>query len=135
VTTGASVLPQPVSGRIRAARLIAVGADLIQLALLPLFAPGALSPVNDALDVAVAGLLTWLVGWHWSFLPSFVAELVPGLDLVPTWTAAVLFATRGQGAVPPKPKYPGAIDAQVVSSEPTAGPKPPQTKRRTGPGA
>ena len=27
-----------------------------------------------------------LIGWHWEFLPSFVAELVPGLDLVPFWT-------------------------------------------------
>jgi hypothetical protein len=25
---------------------------------------------------------------------SFIAELVPGLDLVPTWTLAVLFVTR-----------------------------------------
>jgi hypothetical protein len=119
MTGTSNVLPEPVSGRIRAARLLAVAADLIQIALLPLFAPGAVSPAADALDVAVAGILTWLVGWHWSFLPSFVAELVPGLDLVPTWTAAVLFATRGQTSVPRPPKYPGAIDTQVVSSEPS----------------
>jgi hypothetical protein len=115
--------------RIRTARLIAVAADLLQIAVFPLFAPGAGSPVNDALDVAVAGLLTWLVGWHWSFLPSFVAELVPGLDLVPTWTAAVLFATRGGGATGgsgrgvPRPRmHPDAIDAEVVSSRPGGGP-------------
>jgi len=28
------------------------------------------------------------------FLPFFAAELVPGLDLSPTWSAAVFFATR-----------------------------------------
>ncbi len=104
-------------GRVRTARLIAMAADALQIGVIPLFAPGALSPVNDALDVAVAGAMTWLVGWHWSFLPSFVAELVPGLDLVPTWTAAVFFATRGAGAVGRAPR-PEAIDAEVISSEP-----------------
>jgi hypothetical protein len=44
----------------------------------------------------VAAVLVALVGWHWAFLPSFVAELVPGLDLVPTWTVAVWLATRGR---------------------------------------
>jgi hypothetical protein len=123
MTVGTSTIaPAPVgAGRVRTARLLAVAADILQIAVFPLFAPGAGSPANDALDVAVAGLLTWLVGWHWSFLPSFVAELVPGLDLVPTWTAAVLFATRGQGSVPPPPRYPGAIDTEVVSSQPGPG--------------
>jgi hypothetical protein len=30
-----------------------------------------------------------LLGWHWEFLPSFFAKLVPGVDLVPFWTLAV----------------------------------------------
>ena len=110
-------------GRVRTARLLAMAADALQLGVFPLFAPGVASPVNDALDVAVAGAMVWLVGWHWSFLPSFVAELVPGLDLVPTWTAAVFFATRGAGSVGRAPR-PGAIDAEVVSSGPAATPPP-----------
>ena len=69
-------------------------ADAIQIALFPLFAEGALSPLDDLLDIAVAWLLTKLLGWHWVFLPSFIAELVPGLDLVPSWTIAVLYVTR-----------------------------------------
>jgi hypothetical protein len=102
------------SARVRAARMIAMTADVLQLAVFPLFAPGVASPWDDALDVAVAGAMTWLVGWHWAFLPSFAAELVPGLDLVPTWTAAVFFATRGRAKTPP-PEAQGAIDAEVVS--------------------
>jgi len=86
-------------------------ADALQIAVFPLFAPGAMSPWDDALDVAVAGALTWLVGWHWSFLPSFAAELVPGLDLIPTWTAAAFLATRGRASADSPP----AIDAEVVS--------------------
>jgi len=84
--------------KVIAARTIAVMADAVQVGLLPLFLEGALSAVNDVLDVAVAGILTALVGWHWAFVPSFVAELVPVLNLVPSWTAAVFIATRNSSA-------------------------------------
>lgn len=91
--------------RVLAARSIAILADAVQLGVLPLFAEGIFSVVNDALDVAVAVALALLVGWHWSFIPAFVAELVPMLDLVPTWTASVLLATRGEitPELPPAP--------------------------------
>jgi hypothetical protein len=50
---------------------------------------GALSSADDVLDLAVAAVLVNLLGWHWEFLPSFLAKLVPGVDLVPFWTMAV----------------------------------------------
>jgi len=53
-----------------------------------------MSPVNDVLDVAVALLLIFLVGWHIAFLPTFVAKEVPLLNLAPTWTIAVFVVTR-----------------------------------------
>jgi hypothetical protein len=79
----------------RTAWAIALAADALQLAVFPLFAEGGASPADTALDVLVAFLLTRLLGWHWAFLPTLGAELVPGLDLFPTWTAAVFFVTRG----------------------------------------
>lgn len=85
---------------VRTARFIAVGADLLQIVLLPAFFPGALSPVSTAIDLLVAALLVRLLGWHWAFLPTFVAELTPLVDLVPTWTGAVFLATRHIGAPP-----------------------------------
>ena len=112
-------------GRVRAARTIAVAADLVQIFVFPAFATGAASPCNDALDVLVAGTMALLIGWHWAFLPSFLAELLPGLDLVPTWTAAVFFVTRGKGR--PSPADAAArnvIDAEVISSTPEAKPPP-----------
>ncbi len=54
-----------------------------------LLAPGAIN-----LDLIVAALLIRLLGWHWAFLPTLAAELIPGIDLFPTWTAAVWFVTR-----------------------------------------
>jgi len=104
------------ASRIRAARALAVAADLLQVAVFPAFAPGYLSVLNDALDVAVAIALFTLVGWHWAFLPTFIVELVPLADLVPTWTGAVWIATRDRGAAPasdltataPGSSHPGA---------------------------
>ena len=93
--------------RVRIARFIAVAADAVQLGLFPFFGVGALSIVNDCLDVAVGIALVLLVGWHFAFLPSFVAELVPGLDLVPTWTVAVWLATRHRAIEPAPPGPPG----------------------------
>ena len=75
--------------RFRTAMVVAVVADALQIVLFPLFGEGALSPANDVLDFGVAAALVHLLGWHWEFLPTFFAELVPGVDLVPFWTLAV----------------------------------------------
>jgi len=75
--------------RFRAAMILAIAADALQIFVFPLFAEGALSPADDVLDLAVAAVLVRLVGWHWEFLPAFAIELVPGVDLVPFWTLAV----------------------------------------------
>ena len=77
----------------RPAWIVAAAADFIQIIAFPFFLAGALSPADDILDVITGAILVKLMGWHWALLPSFFAKLVPGLDLFPTWTAAVLFIT------------------------------------------
>jgi hypothetical protein len=73
----------------RAAMVLAVIADALQIVVFPVFVEGAMSPADDVLDFGVAALLVHLLGWHWEFLPSFLVKLVPGVDLVPFWTMAV----------------------------------------------
>jgi len=75
--------------RFQAAMIVAIIADALQLAVFPMFVAGALSPADDVLDFGVGALMVHLLGWHWEFLPSFFAKLVPGVDLVPFWTLAV----------------------------------------------
>jgi hypothetical protein len=75
--------------RFRIALILAIVADALQIILLPLFVEGAESPADDALDAGVGAALIFLLGWHWEFAPSFLAKLVPGVDLVPLWTLAV----------------------------------------------
>jgi hypothetical protein len=89
----------PSAGRVRAAFIVALVADLLQIGLFPLFIEGALSPLDAALDVTVGATLIWLLGFHWAFVPGFIAEALPVADLVPTWTGAVLLASRAR-AVP-----------------------------------
>ena len=72
-----------------AAMALAIVADALQIVVFPLFVEGAMSPADDVLDFGIAALLIHLLGWHWEFLPSFLAKLVPGVDLVPFWTLAV----------------------------------------------
>jgi len=75
--------------RMKAALLLAILADIVQIVLFPIFLEGAESPADDILDACMAGVLSWLLGWHWEFLPSFAGKLIPGFDLVPLWTLAV----------------------------------------------
>lgn len=82
--------------RMRGALILAILADLVQILVFPLFVAGGASPADDVLDLSVAGVLTFLLGWHWEFLPSFAAKLVPGVDLVPLWTLAVANVYRRQ---------------------------------------
>jgi hypothetical protein len=80
--------------RFQTAMILAMAADALQIFAMPFFAEGALSPADDLLDLAVAAILVRLVGWHREFLPAFAAELVPGVDLVPFWTFAVVNVYR-----------------------------------------
>lgn len=75
--------------RFRAAMVLAIIADALQLAVFPLFVEGAESPADDVLDFGIGAVLVYLLGWHWEFLPSFLGKLVPGVDLVPFWSLAV----------------------------------------------
>jgi hypothetical protein len=100
--------------RLRAAWAIAIVVDALQIAVFPATIEGAFSPLNDGLDFVAMGSLFFLLGWHWAFLPTVLAELVPGLDLVPTWTIAVGIATRGRGEVQAEPGAPKVINPEVM---------------------
>jgi hypothetical protein len=80
--------------RFRAAMILAIIADALQIVVFPSFVEGAVSPADDILDLGVGAALVYLLGWNWEFLPSFLAKLVPGVDLVPFWTLAVASVYR-----------------------------------------
>ena len=83
--------------RIRTALVIAVIVDALQIAVQ---ATGPFQIFLDwPLDLLTALVMLGLVGFHWAFLPTVLAEAVPWLDVVPTWTLSVILATRGRSEV------------------------------------
>ena len=106
------------SRRHRLALFIAMAVDTIQIVLLPFFAEGAASPADTVLDVITAGVMTRLIGWHWAFLPTLFAELIPAFDLFPTWTMAVLYVSS-QTPLPSESAEPVIdVDAKVYDAKP-----------------
>ena len=71
--------------RIRLAYVAAVAADALQLILSPIGWVAA----DAAVDVAAMIVTSRLLGFHPLLLPTFVLELLPVADLLPTWTGCV----------------------------------------------
>jgi hypothetical protein len=78
--------PELTPVRIAAALLIALVADAVQIGL----GPFGLAWVDDLLDVVVAVLEVALLGFHPLLLPTFVLEVVPVVEYLPSWTGCVL---------------------------------------------
>ena len=78
---------------------VAISADALQFCLGPFgWAFG-----DQAIDVMAMVLTMWLLGFHVLLLPTFVLELVPVLEDLPTWTAcviAVIWLRRREQAQP-----------------------------------
>lgn len=110
VSKGAATISP--GNRMRAAFALAVLADVVQIAIFPLFVEGAASPADDVLDLGMAGVLSFLLGWQWEFAPTFLAKLVPGVDFVPFWTLAVANVYRKSK------KLAGAADG-IIEGQPT----------------
>jgi hypothetical protein len=85
-TTGVLEARPLVRRRIILALGIAIAADCLQLAISGL---GWFGP-DQIIDLVVMLALIPLIGFHWLLLPSFVLELVPVLDDLPTWTGCVI---------------------------------------------
>ena len=71
--------------RMFAALAVAIAADAGQFFLGPI----GWVFLDQAIDVVAMILTMWLLGFHILLLPTFVVELVPALDDLPTWTACV----------------------------------------------
>ena len=102
--------------RIWLAFAVAVIADLIQLALGPF---GWAGP-DEVLDILVMVTMTALIGFHPLFLPTFVAEFIPMVDSLPTWTACTLLVIslrRKQTTPPPPPPVHPTGDVVDVAAD------------------
>ena len=87
--------------RKRLALAIAAASDIGQWFVLPATVEGGVSPVEVGIDAVTAIAILLVVGFHWRLAIALFAELVPGLDLAPTWTAVVLSLPTEKPALAP----------------------------------
>ncbi len=95
--------PKLTRTRIVLALAVAVSADSLQF----LLGPFGWEFPDQAIDVFAMLLTMWVIGFHFLLLPTFVAELFPVIDMLPTWTACVIaviaLRRREQNAAVPAP--------------------------------
>jgi hypothetical protein len=87
---------------------VAVAADGLQF----LLGPFGWAFVDQVIDVIAMGLTAGLLGFHVLLLPTFVLELVPLVQDLPSWTACVaaVIVWRKRQQRPPKLPERPAID-------------------------
>ena len=99
-----SQVPALTRNRIYSSYAVAVITDVVQFGLGPLGWVGA----DQVIDVVAAAVQYRLLGFHPLLLPTFLLELLPVTDMLPTWTAcvAVVISTR-KARVDDDPPPPG----------------------------
>jgi len=119
--------PRLTRNRIILAFAIAVMADLIQFPITAGEATGFFSIPGEVADLLVDCVLmvatTMLLGFHWMLLPTLFVEVIPGLDLLPTWTACVayvLWLRKKQTQQQPPGPVIDIREDEVVSTPPSA---------------
>jgi hypothetical protein len=93
--------PKLTRTRIVLALAVAVTADGVQFFLGPI----GWAFIDQGIDVVAFVLTAWTIGFHLLLLPTFLVEIFPVVDMLPTWTACVIaviaLRKRDQNAVPP----------------------------------
>ena len=102
--------PRLTKARMIVAMAMAMAADGLQLLLGPL----GWVVIDQAIDCVAMVLITLVIGFHILLLPTFVVELIPVLEDLPTWTACtaavIALRKREQRIQPPPPPSKPAID-------------------------
>ena len=99
--------PLLTASRVRIAYATAIATDGLQLLLGPIGWAGA----DELLDVAATALMWRVLGFHPVLLPTFLVELLPVADMLPTWTASValVIALRRRQQIGAPPPGPGPV--------------------------
>ena len=118
--------------RIIAAYVVAIIADILEIPITAtedLSGMALLLPAEAAdgiIDCVVMGLMTKLLGFHWAFLPTFIIELIPEVDLLPTWVGCVALVVWQR-----KKEVPPAAPREVIDVTPRTPPVPPMLHSET----
>lgn len=119
--------PKLTRNQIIAAFAVAVVADILEFPITAAEATVVGAPAGElgacVLDTVVFGIMTRLLGFHWMFLPSFVVEVIPGLNMFPTWVGCVAFVVWKRKKEEAQPSLADVVDVHAVEDI-TAQPAP-----------
>jgi len=97
------IAPELTRRRIWFAFIVAGLTDTVQLVL----GPFGWVIIDESLDVVAMILTSASIGFHMLLLPTFIIELLPVTDMLPTWTACtaavVMLRKKAQAKPPPLP--------------------------------
>ena len=122
--------PELTRNRIVAAFAVAVVADILEFPITAAEATVLGEPAGElgagVVDIVVFGIITRLLGFHWMFLPTFVVEVIPGLDMLPTWVGCVGFVVWQRKKKDAQPPLAAVAEVQAAEVEST----PPKLERK-----
>ena len=114
--------PRLTGTRIALALAVAMTADSAQFFL----GPVGWAFIDQAIDVVALLLTAWAIGFHLLLLPTFMAEIFPVVDMLPTWTACVIaviaLRKREPKAAAPDLPVKSANPANVIDLPPSLPP-------------
>ncbi len=113
------------TGRIVLAVSVALIADAIQLPLAVGYATVILSVFSFfavmAIDIVTMAIAMALLGFHWALLLFIIADFLPWLAMIPTWTACVAYVIwcrkKEESHFPQHPSDP-VRDAEIIREIP-----------------
>jgi len=108
-------VPRITTPRVVLALAVAAAADGIQF-LLSFLGPLEWAFVDPVIDSVTAVLISRIVGFHVLLIPTFLVEIVPIIEDLPTWTActAAVIALRKHEQRNSPPPPPGPSDKPVI---------------------
>lgn len=112
--------PRLTKQRIAFALAIAAAADALQIAVGPLGWVGTV----QVIDGIAAVLTCLLLGFHLLLLPTFLLELFPVVDMLPTWTGCVVLVVTLRRRAERNEVPPVRVQAEVSTARPASAPPP-----------
>jgi len=129
--------PRLTATRVTLALAVALAADAVQVLLLPLGPVGFVT--DEVIDVIAMVITCWLLGFHVLLLPTFVIEFIPGVGVLPTWSACVIAvvamrraAQKSQPAPPVVTVLPATGPAQLPAPPIATPPRPERADAKDG---
>lgn len=115
--TGLFRTPRITTLRVVLALVVAVTADGLQF-LFSFLGPVEWTLVDPVIDSVTMVLVSRIIGFHILLIPTFVVELVPVIEDIPTWTACtaavIALRKREQRNAPQPPQSARTPDKPVI---------------------